>query len=112
MVLVRGNELIPYTYSVTDNVVPCSDAACEIIGVGEEVKGWKIGDRVCANFSPDHIHGAVNAAIANTALGGQQHGVLTQYRTFPAYVGSPQHPLELVLIEFSVSRENTGTPFL
>ncbi|KAF4619868.1 hypothetical protein D9613_004995 [Agrocybe pediades] len=89
LMIASGN----YGAKIAKDVVPCSDAACEIIGVGEEVKGWKVGDRVCANFSLDHIHGAVNAAIANTALGGQQYGVLTQYRTFPAHslVRIPEH---------------------
>jgi len=60
--------------------------AGEIIALGEDVKDWKVGDRVCANFSPDHLYGDTTPAIIDTSLGGQAHGVLTQYRTFPAHV--------------------------
>ncbi|KAF4618195.1 hypothetical protein D9613_011538 [Agrocybe pediades] len=89
LVVARGS----YTAPIAENVVPCSDAACEIIAVGNEVKGWKVGDRVCANFCPDHVYGPTNEDINNSALGGQQHGVLTQYRTFPAHslVRIPDH---------------------
>lgn len=72
--------------SLPDNLVPASDMAGEVIAVGEEVTGWKAGDRVCANFSTEHLHGPTNPRIQNASLGGQAHGVLTQYRTFPAHV--------------------------
>ncbi|KAF8525522.1 NAD-P-binding protein [Hysterangium stoloniferum] len=82
-----------YPGSVKDNVVPGSDAAGEIIKVGADVKGWKKGDRVCANFCTDHIAGDATAEITHTALGGLVDGVLTQYRTFPAHclVHIPEH---------------------
>ncbi|KAF8998123.1 zinc-binding alcohol dehydrogenase [Cyathus striatus] len=66
--------------------VPCSDMAGEIVAVGEDVKEWKVGDRVLANFSTDHIFGDTNPEIQNTSLGGQAKGVLTEYRTFPAHL--------------------------
>ncbi|GLB41523.1 putative alcohol dehydrogenase [Lyophyllum shimeji] len=74
-------------------VVPCSDMAGEIVEVGSDVKGWKAGDRVCANFSTDHIHGDPTAETLKTSLGGQSPGVLTEYRTFPAHslVSIPSH---------------------
>lgn len=68
-------------------VVPCSDMSGEVIAVGQEVKTWKKGDRVCSNFSTDHIFGDTNPQIIQTSLGGQSPGVLTQYRCFPAHVG-------------------------
>lgn len=73
-------------YRSPDNLVPCSDMAGEIISVGEDVKGWKQGDRVCANLVIDHIYGDTSPAIQATSLGGAVHGVLTEYRTFPAHV--------------------------
>ena len=60
--------------------------AGEVIVVGEDVKEWKQGDRVCSNFSTGHLHGDPDEASVATSLGGQSPGVLTQYRTFPADV--------------------------
>lgn len=60
--------------------------AGEVIAIGEGVKDCKVGDRVCANFSTDHLYGDTNFDILQTSLGGQAHGVLTEYRTFPAHV--------------------------
>lgn len=65
--------------------------AGEIIALGSDVKGWKQGDRVCANFAFEHIYGDVNEEILRSAHGGQADGVLTEFKTFPAYVSSHSH---------------------
>ncbi|KAF8195343.1 alcohol dehydrogenase superfamily protein [Mycena galopus ATCC 62051] len=82
-----------YNGNFPDNLVPCSDMAGEIITVGAEVKGWTRGDRVAANFMLDKLHDEQTVEIAATALGGAVHGVLTEYRTFPAHslVAIPDH---------------------
>ncbi|KAJ7088791.1 NAD(P)-binding protein [Mycena belliarum] len=67
--------------------------AGEVIAVGDEVKDWKKGDRVCANFFLHKLQDKMTAAIAKAALGGAVDGVLTEYRTFPAHslVAIPDH---------------------
>ncbi|KAJ6511580.1 alcohol dehydrogenase superfamily protein [Mycena vitilis] len=82
-----GSENFP------SNLVPCSDMAGEVIAVGEDVREWKRGDRVSANFMLDKLHAEQTAKIAASALGGAVHGVLTEYRTFPAHslVAIPEH---------------------
>ncbi|KAJ7673668.1 NAD(P)-binding protein, partial [Mycena polygramma] len=74
------------------DLVPCSDMAGEVIAVGRaaDVKDWKVGDRVCATFLVDKIH---DDAPGVDGLGGNVHGVLTEYRTFPAnaIVAIPEH---------------------
>ncbi|TFK36067.1 zinc-binding alcohol dehydrogenase [Crucibulum laeve] len=82
-----------YPVAPESDLVPCSDMSGEIISVGEDVKDWKKGDRVCANFSTDHLYGDTDPKIIATSLGGQSPGVLTQYRTFPdhALVHIPKH---------------------
>lgn len=87
----RKLDLPLISYSAQDSLVPCSDMAGEIVAVGEDVKGWKVNDRVCANFATDHIHGPATPESQATALGGAIDGVLTQYRTFPAHVRLDSH---------------------
>ncbi|KAK0479180.1 hypothetical protein IW261DRAFT_1564541 [Armillaria novae-zelandiae] len=78
---------------IPENLVPCSDMAGEVVTIGSDVTNWSVGDRVCSNFSMDHLDGDVDAEIVKTALGGGQHGVLTEYRVFPDHslVKIPEH---------------------
>ncbi|KAJ6540013.1 hypothetical protein DFH09DRAFT_1368614 [Mycena vulgaris] len=104
----KSNEVLVKTHAVSlqfrdlliagamyppPNLVPCSDMAGEVIAVGDGVKEWKKGDRICANFMLDKLHGEQTAEIRATALGGAINGVLTEYRTYPAHslVAIPSH---------------------
>ncbi|KAJ6543575.1 alcohol dehydrogenase superfamily protein [Mycena vulgaris] len=82
-----------YPSPVLPNLVPCSDMAGEVIAVGEDVKHWKVGDRVCANFFLDKLNDEQTPETDASALGGAAQGVLTEYRTFPAHslVAIPSH---------------------
>lgn len=78
-----------YPLTQKDNLVPGSDLAGELIAVGEDVKGWKFGERV---FATDHIYGDPTEEIEDTSLGGPIDGVLTEYKILPAHVSaSHQH---------------------
>ncbi|KAJ7091020.1 hypothetical protein C8R44DRAFT_579381, partial [Mycena epipterygia] len=83
------------------NLVPCSDMSGEVIAVGAEVKQWKIGDRVSANFMLDKLHEELTPEISATSLGGAVDGVLTEYRSFPAH--------SLVSIAAQLSYEEAAT---
>ncbi|KAJ7215514.1 chaperonin 10-like protein [Mycena pura] len=74
-----------YPGSTPPNLVPCSDMAGEVVAVGESVTEWAPGDRVCANFMLDKLHDEQTDQINDSALGGAAHGVLVEYRTFPAH---------------------------
>jgi len=82
-----------YPVPVKDQVVPLSDMAGEIIAVGEDVKKWKVGDRVCANFWLDHVHGEFRLEYLASAPGTSLDGMLTEYRAFPEHslVHIPDH---------------------
>ncbi|KZP33158.1 NAD-P-binding protein [Athelia psychrophila] len=83
-----------YPMEVKDAVVIGSDCSGEIVAVGDNVQTqWKIGDRVCVNVCPTHIHGPADAKIIATVLGGHEDGVLTEYKTFPesGLVRVPEH---------------------
>lgn len=66
-------------------LVPLSDGAGEIVGVGDGVTRWNEGDRVVSSFFPDWIDGAFLPSHMPTALGGQVDGVLAEYRVFPEH---------------------------
>ena len=76
-----------YPLGTKEGIIPCSDSAGEIISVSECVKNFKVGDRVCANFSLEHLFGDVVDEVQKAnALGGKIDGCLTEVRAFPAYV--------------------------
>lgn len=45
--------------------------------------GWKVGDRVLADFTQDHIAGRLTRGIGLTQLGGEIQGLLGEYFIFP-----------------------------
>lgn len=51
--------------------------------VGEGVTEWKVGDRVLANFTQDHIAGRLNSQTLLSQLGGEIQGLLGEYFIFP-----------------------------
>jgi NADPH:quinone reductase-like Zn-dependent oxidoreductase len=91
---VLGNKQAPSVWlhalnccpRITENFVPCSDLAGEVVSIGSSVTEWKVGDRVTSNFCTDHIYGDHTNETGKSALGGGQDGVLTQYRVLPSHV--------------------------
>jgi len=75
-------------------VVPLSDGAGEIVEVGQNVRQWAVGDRVCPIVIQDWKEGWVTAENARTAIGaGSYDGVLREYGAFDAesIVKVPEH---------------------
>ena len=78
--------------------VPVSDCVAEIMAVGDGVKKFKTGDRVCGIFHPLWLGGELDDSKAGETLGGEADGVLTQMRVFdqdkivhaPAYLSDEQ----------------------
>ncbi|KAH9924506.1 chaperonin 10-like protein [Fomitopsis serialis] len=81
LVVAKGQ----YALGQKDNVVPGSDMAGEILAVGDDVKDWAVGDKICANFSVDHIFGDASQQTILSGLGGPIDGVLTEYKILPAH---------------------------
>jgi NADPH:quinone reductase-like Zn-dependent oxidoreductase len=74
LMLVKGQ----YNPKLKMPMVPCSDAAGEVIAAGEGVTRVKTGDRVCGIFMQGWLAGEVSEGIARTAMGGAIDGVLAE----------------------------------
>lgn len=74
-------------------LVPFSDGAGEVVGVGEGVTRWTGGDRVCPIFMQGWIDGEVDFARSKTTLGGDLDGCLREYGVFDeqSLVKIPDH---------------------
>ena len=74
-------------------LVPCSDGAGEVIGVGAGVTRFRIGDRVAGIFFRDWLGGRFELRHHKCALGGSVHGMLREFVALPehALVAVPEH---------------------
>lgn len=61
-------------------LIPLSDAAGEIIGVGEEVDDWAVGDRVMSTFHARWYAGDMPAGVADYAYGSERDGWLAEQK--------------------------------
>jgi len=74
-------------------LTPLSDAAGEVVEIGEGVSCWKPGDRVAGIFFQTWLSGRFDDVIAKSALGGALPGVLAEFAVFheDGLVAIPQH---------------------
>lgn len=68
-----------YPSEFTEQGIPASDCAAEVISVGSEVQTFKIGDHVAPIFDLNNLDGTSDEM---KALGGNAEGVLRQYAIF------------------------------
>lgn len=66
-------------------LVPCSDAAGEVLAVGSGVSRFKAGERVLATFAQDWIAGRPTRERMRSTLGGPRQGVLRELAPFPEH---------------------------
>lgn len=81
----RDLMFVKGTYNPKANLpaVPFSDGAGEVVSVGESVRKWKVGDRVCPIFTQGWIEGLPSAQKNRATLGaGALEGVLREYGAF------------------------------
>lgn len=73
-----------YPRNEMNPVVPLSDAAAEVVAVGEGVQAWSPGDRVMPNFLRDHLAGSPTEAALASGFGGGLDGFLREQADVPA----------------------------
>lgn len=76
-----------------DGRVPCSDGAGEIVAIGENVRDWKVGDRVAGCFFQTWQSGPFELRHHKNDLGGTLDGMLQEFACLPAsgIVRVPEH---------------------
>src|SRR6186713_34783 len=74
VLIVRGE----YDPRLALPLVPCSDAACEVVAVGAGVTRVRVGERVCPIFAPGWHDGAPTRETPRRSLGAAQGGTLAE----------------------------------
>lgn len=69
-----------YVWNARPGLVPCSDAAGEVVAVGEGISAFKPGDRVISVFHPRWFGGRPPLTIADDTYGSGQDGWLAEYK--------------------------------
>ncbi len=72
----------PVSRGIEYPLIPNSDGAGEVIGVGAGVSRFKIGDRVAGCFFQNWSDGRVSAEAIASAMGGSVDGVLAEQVVF------------------------------
>ena len=57
-----------YPFPVKKNVVPCSDAAGDVVETGEGVSEFKLGDKVIVAFDPTTLYGPITVSYTHLTL--------------------------------------------
>lgn len=76
----RDASIRDLSYPATgDEFIPLSDAAGDIVSVGEGVERWKAGDKVMSAFFQNWFEGRLSLPAVMSALGAGGPGVLAEY---------------------------------
>lgn len=69
-----------YRTTPRSNVIPLSDGAGEVTGIGSEVSRFRTGDRVAGIFFQQWLGGRIEAEHLVSDLGGSLDGMLCEYK--------------------------------
>ena len=76
----------PAPHDLLDDLVPVGSAAAEIVAIGPEVHGWKVGDRCMPMSMPGHYYTEdLPLSSLQRSLGGARHGCAREYMVIENY---------------------------
>ena len=83
----------PVSRNLPYPTIPNSDAAGEVVAVGDGVDDITVGDRVMSCFFQDWEAGPISSTAMASALGGAKPGVLAEYAVLNAcgVIPAPKH---------------------
>lgn len=86
--MVRDKYPMPHK----KGLIPTSDAAGEVVEIGEGVDAFKVGDRVMGTFHPRWFGGRMNAEVFKYAYGSDSDGWLVERKVISqeSVVGIPE----------------------
>lgn len=64
------------------NLIPASDAAGEVVDVGADVSGFKVGERVVPLFFSEWMSGSPDQMTIKSDWGRDRDGMLCEFKTF------------------------------
>jgi NADPH:quinone reductase-like Zn-dependent oxidoreductase len=73
-----------YPLPIRDQVIPTSDMAGEVVGLGELVDGFSIGDWVIPPISASYLYGPFKEGV--DAYGSVTDGMLREFVVLPAHI--------------------------
>ncbi len=80
----RDGLVVNGFFPVKDGLIPLSDGAGEVVGVGVGVSEFAVGDRVVSTFHPKWLDGFMDKAQMDNSPGGPADGYACEMATRPA----------------------------
>ena len=79
----RDALIVGGVFAAPDGLIPLSDAAGEVVAVGDGVRDFAVGDAVVSTFHPKWLDGHMDRVELDNTPGGPSDGYACEYATRP-----------------------------